>query len=558
MMAMTPQNPAELDARRRVEHQDWRPRNCVWELTLACNLRCLHCGSRAGHVRPRELSTAECLDIVHQLAELGAELVTLSGGEPTLRRDWDVIAHEAASVGLWVNMVTNGVYRDADAAADIARRARAAGLCNVAVSVDGPEAIHDAIRGEGTFARALQGVAAFRAVGLPVTLMTTVSRRNLHALDEVLRTALACGAEGWRLQLAKPMGAMVQSRQDILQPEDLLYLLPTLARMKPSARAQGLTLTVGDSLGYYGPPDEVLRGRGWRGRAECWQGCQAGLQAIGIQADGSVKGCLSMQAYAHGTAPDAFVEGQLRDERLADIWFRAGAFAYNRDFDAETLTGACAACRYGRKCRGGARCVSSAVAGTLTEDPYCYTALVEARATASPAAGRRPLAAAVLAASIAGTACDEGADPAVVEDTDMARRDAAPRQDAGSMDARATDARVADALSPPNDAWLPDARALDAATPHDARPGDAATPPADAARPPADATVPPADAARPPTDARVPDALGPDAAIDCTAVCCACEYGVLPPDVWETCCAPCANVCCECDYGAPPPPQCCP
>lgn len=531
MIAMTPENPLALGARRRAEHQDWRPRNCVWELTLACNLRCVHCGSRAGHVRPRELSTAECLDLVHQLADLGTELVTLSGGEPTLRRDWDVIAREVASRGVWVNMVTNGVYRDAEAAADIARRARAAGLCNVAVSIDGPAGIHDAIRGDGAFDRALQGVAAFVEVGLPVTLMTTVSRRNLHALDEVLHVALACGADGWRLQLAKPMGAMAHHRQDILAPEDLLYLLPMLARLKPAARAQGLTLSVGDSLGYYGGPDEVLRGRGWRGRAECWQGCQAGLQAIGIQADGSVKGCLSMQSHAHGNGPDPFVEGQLRVDRLAAIWFRPGAFAYNRDFDAASLTGACGACRYGRRCRGGARCVSAAFADTLTEDPFCYTAVSEPRATTA-GAGRRPLAAAVLAASLGATACDDGNGRAVTEDAEPLRRDAAPPhdaqvQDARVHDARVQDARVQDALSPPNDAWLPDARS-------------------------------PIDAAPPPADARVPDALGPDAAIDCTAVCCACEYGVLPPDVWETCCAPCANACCECDYGAPPPPQCCP
>ena len=34
-----------------VESKDWRPRSVVWELTLACDLRCEHCGSRAGHVR---------------------------------------------------------------------------------------------------------------------------------------------------------------------------------------------------------------------------------------------------------------------------------------------------------------------------------------------------------------------------------------------------------------------------------------------------------------------------------------------------------------------------
>ena len=51
------------------------PRNVVWELTLACNLRCRHCGSRAGKARDDELTEVESLDVVDQLAALGAERV---------------------------------------------------------------------------------------------------------------------------------------------------------------------------------------------------------------------------------------------------------------------------------------------------------------------------------------------------------------------------------------------------------------------------------------------------------------------------------------------------
>ena len=72
-----------------VDKNNWKPRSVVWELTLACNLRCGHCGSRAGRKLPDELGTAECLDLVGQLEALGCELITLSGGEPTLRADWE-------------------------------------------------------------------------------------------------------------------------------------------------------------------------------------------------------------------------------------------------------------------------------------------------------------------------------------------------------------------------------------------------------------------------------------------------------------------------------------
>src|SRR5262249_54839548 len=65
----------------------YRSTYAVWEITLACNLRCVHCGSRAGKARPNELTTAEALDLVEQLADLGVAEVSLIGGEAFLRPD---------------------------------------------------------------------------------------------------------------------------------------------------------------------------------------------------------------------------------------------------------------------------------------------------------------------------------------------------------------------------------------------------------------------------------------------------------------------------------------
>src|SRR4051812_28331562 len=69
-----------------------RPIYAVWEVTLACDLACRHCGSRAGRARPDELTSDECFDLVDQLAELGCREVILIGGEAYLRDDcWDIV-----------------------------------------------------------------------------------------------------------------------------------------------------------------------------------------------------------------------------------------------------------------------------------------------------------------------------------------------------------------------------------------------------------------------------------------------------------------------------------
>ncbi len=531
----------EQAARARVRARGWKPRNCVWELTLACNLDCQHCGSRAGKVRARELSLDECLDVAEQLADLGCELVTLSGGEPTLRKGWDRIARALVDRGIYTNMVTNGVYPRAGGAAAVAERARAAGMCNVAVSVDGPRAVHDRVRGEGAFDATLASARAFRDAGLPVSVLTTVSRLNLGQLEAVREVAIDAGARQWRLQLAKPMGRMGDHAELMIKPTDLLGLVPRLARLK---QAGGIELRVGDSIGYYGPYDKVLRGRGWRGgRRECWQGCQAGMHAIGIEADGGVKGCLSLQAKWGDRDP--FVEGNVRERTLDEIWHAPGVFAFNRDSGQAQLTGGCARCRYGAICRGGARCVSSAVNGTVTDDPYCYHRVAtEARAD-DPR--RAPcLATATLAMSMA--ACVDGGGGSADTDGSLVPRDAVVKVDGVGLDGPVADA-------------APDAAKMDAASLDQ---GATDGPPPDALTHP-DGPLPDGPLADGAPDGPAPDAAPdvsvspPDAGIDCSAVCCECEYGIIPPEIWEACCAPdpCADVCCECDYGDPPPPECC-
>src|SRR5580693_5260357 len=91
-----PLAPTAEPARRRLPlagasrdvDRHWRPVYAVWEVTLACDLACRHCGSRAGRARPDELTTAEALDLVDQMARLGVKEVTLIGGEAYLRPDW--------------------------------------------------------------------------------------------------------------------------------------------------------------------------------------------------------------------------------------------------------------------------------------------------------------------------------------------------------------------------------------------------------------------------------------------------------------------------------------
>ena len=120
-----------------------RPRIVVWEITRACNGRCVHCGSLAGRPRAQELSTREALDVIDELAALGCQTVTFSGGEPLLRPDWAELGRRVRAQGLRLELMSNGVLVEAQLAELLA-----ADLASVSLSVDGPAHAHDRLRGE--------------------------------------------------------------------------------------------------------------------------------------------------------------------------------------------------------------------------------------------------------------------------------------------------------------------------------------------------------------------------------------------------------------------------
>lgn len=180
----------------------FRLRSCVWELTLACCFGCRYCGSAGGRARADELSTAECLDTADQLAELGCRRVSLIGGEVFLRRDWAQIAGRLTGRGAAVAVITNGYLMSPEVLAQL----REAGAESVAVSIDGPEDVHDAGRQAGSFRRAMDAVGALVNAGIPASVISTLRRDCVGRLEELYRVLEGSGIAAWQLQACSPMG----------------------------------------------------------------------------------------------------------------------------------------------------------------------------------------------------------------------------------------------------------------------------------------------------------------------------------------------------------------
>ena len=338
-----------------IEGLEWKPRTCTWELTLKCNLDCGHCGSRAGASRPREMTRETALRVVGELAAMGCRRLSLSGGEPTTSPYWSDVASEGARLGMAINMITNGLT----SSRDLVRQAKDAGLVSLGVSLEGLEEEHDRNRRRaGLFRRVMDLIEHGGALGLPIGVITTVTKGNVSQLEE-LHDLLAGRVYVWQLQLGAKMGNLSDHCREQVEPEDLLEIVPLVAKL---IRKRKVRIHVADNLGYYGPYEEVLRTRR-TSPVGCWIGCYAGCRHLGIESDGGVKGCLSLQS-------TRATEGNLQRESLLDIWWKPGAFSYNRQFAVQDLTGFCLTCEHAAICRGGCLSMRSCEGGG--ENPFCY------------------------------------------------------------------------------------------------------------------------------------------------------------------------------------------
>jgi len=341
-----------------------RPIYCVWELTLACDLACRHCGSRAGKARPDELSTEECLDLVRQLAALGVKEVSLIGGEAYLRDDWVLVIEEIVRTGMLPNLTTGGRGMTPERA----RAAYAAGLRDASVSLDGLEKTHDRLRGvPGSFRSALEAMDNLRAAGIRVNNNTQINRLTLPDLPEQLEVMLAHGSTAWQLQLTIPMGRAVDEPDVLLQPYDLLQLFPLLPKLKARADEAGLFIWRGNSLGYFGPYEALIAS--WMPDKH-GHGCGAGTTLMGIEADGTIKGCPSLPT-------DKWAAGNIRDAALRDIWERGGPIRYTRDRTVDDLWGYCRDCYYADTCRSGCSWMGDTLMGKPGNNPFCHHRALE-------------------------------------------------------------------------------------------------------------------------------------------------------------------------------------
>jgi Y-X(10)_GDL-associated radical SAM protein len=341
------------------------PVYAVWEITLACDLKCQHCGSRAGKRRPGELSTEECLDLVRQMARLGTREVTIIGGEAYLRRDWLDIIREIRNQGMNCTLQSGGLHLNEERI----RQAAEAGLQGAGVSIDGLPELHDRLRGvKGSFDAAMSALRLLNQYGLQTSVNTQISAPVVPQLRELMHLFIDAGAKDWQVQLTVAMGRAADHPEILLQPYQLLEVMPLLAELYEEGAEHGLHMQPGNNVGYFGPHETLFRSNG--DERVHWSSCNAGQNTIGIEADGTIKGCPSLPT-------TAYAGGNIRDLTLEDMWRSAPEIGFTRTRTQNDLWGFCQSCYYADVCRSGCTWTTHVLFGRAGNNPYCHHRTLE-------------------------------------------------------------------------------------------------------------------------------------------------------------------------------------
>jgi radical SAM protein with 4Fe4S-binding SPASM domain len=334
------------------------PRWAVWELTLACDQKCAHCGPRAGHKRPDELTTEECLQVVKELREMGTGEVVLIGGEAYLRNDFILIIRAIREAGMSCTMTTGGYNLTKERAEAMVE----AGIGSVTFSIDGLEATHDRLRGvPNSWQRAFAGMQHIRDAGGKVACNSQINALTYPELPALLEVLADAGIHSWQIQITVPHGNAADHPEIILQPYMFIEMYEVLEGLIDRCQERKVRLWPGNNLGYFGPLEKKLRAS----QKKHWRGCVAGVSVVGIESNGGIKNCPSLGG-------DNNVGGSWRVHGLKKLWEETYQLGYIRERTVDDLWGYCRECYYADTCMAGCTAAAEPLLGRPGNNPFCH------------------------------------------------------------------------------------------------------------------------------------------------------------------------------------------
>lgn len=343
----------------------------VWNITRACNLKCVHCYAHATDGSSTdELSTAEGRRMIDDLAAFGVPVLLFSGGEPLVRKDMPELAAYAVEKGMRAVISTNGTLIDRKTAQTL----KQIGLSYVGISLDGMEPVNDRFRGvKGAFSKAMQGIRNSQEAGIKVGLRFTINKRNVQEIPgifdllEEMEIPRVCF---YHLVYAGRGSAMVE---DDLTHEETRAAVDLIIDRTRELHAKGKAKEVLTVDNHADGPYLYLRmlKENPKRAAEVLEL----LQMNEGNNSGRGIGCVSWDGQVYA---DQFWRhhsfGDVRKRPFSEIWTQPeDPLLLQLKEKKKYVQGRCASCRWLDICGGNFRVRAEAVSGNVwAPDPACY------------------------------------------------------------------------------------------------------------------------------------------------------------------------------------------
>jgi pyrroloquinoline quinone biosynthesis protein E len=318
------------------------------ELTYRCPLQCPYCSNPLEIASYKnELGTDDWLKVLREARKLGAMQLGLSGGEPLVRKDLELIVKEGADLGYYSNLITSGVGMDEERVVAL----KEAGLDHIQISFQASDKeLNDFLGGTSSFQHKLDMARAVKANNYPMVLNIVIHRQNIDHIEDILKMTVELKADyvelastqyyGWS---ALNVDSLLPSREQLERAESIAHAYQDQHRNKMK-----ILYVVPD---YYETRPKACM-NGW------------GSVFLTIAPDGRALPC-----HAAASIPDIEFPN-VKDRSINYIWNDSDAFNKFRGFG--WMKDPCRTCPEKEKDFGGCRCQAFKLTGDATNaDPVC-------------------------------------------------------------------------------------------------------------------------------------------------------------------------------------------
>ena len=329
-----------------------KPKGPLWvnaEITYKCPLHCVFCYNPLDYASTfkSELSTDDWLKVFRQSRDLGAVQLGISGGEPLMRDDVEIMVSEASQMGYYVNLLTSGIGLTEKRISAF----KEGGLGQIQLSFqDSTKELNDFLSSTKTFELKSKVAKLIKEHDYPMVLNVVLHRLNIDHMDQILEMAEAMGADHVELANSQYYAWALKNRS---------YLMPSEEQLR---KAEETTNRFREKIGnkmklYFIVPDYYAN----RPKA-CMNGW--GSVFLNVAPDGLALPCHEARMLPGLTFPN------VRDHDMEWIWNESPAFnAYRGE---SWMKEPCRSCDDRTKDFGGCRCQAFQLTGDATNtDPVC-------------------------------------------------------------------------------------------------------------------------------------------------------------------------------------------